>query len=35
MKFTFESNKKGFPFLCLKVKLNEGKISTDLYNKST
>ena len=35
LKFTYESNKKEIPFLDLKVKLNEGKISTDLYIKST
>ena len=35
MKFTYESNEKEIPFLDLKVNLNEGKISTDLYIKST
>ena len=35
LKFTYESNEKEIPFLDLKVKLNEGKISTDLYIKST
>ena len=34
LKFTYESNEKEIPFLDLKVKLNEGKISTDLYIKS-
>ena len=35
LKFTYESNEKEIPFLDLKVKLNEGKISTDFYFKST
>ena len=35
LKFTYESNEKEIPFLNLKVNLNEGKISTDLYIKST
>ena len=35
LKFTYESNEKKIPFLDLKVKLSEGKISTDLYVKST
>ena len=35
LKFTYESNEKEIPFLDLKVKLNEGKISTDFYIKST
>ena len=35
LKFTYESNKKEIPFLDLKVNLNEGKTSTDLYIKST
>ena len=35
LKFTYESNEKEIPFLDLKVKLNEGEISTDLYIKST
>ena len=35
LKFIYHSNKKEIPFLDLKVKLNEGKISTDLYIKST
>ena len=35
LKFTYESNEKEIPFLDLKVKLNEGKISADLYIKST
>ena len=35
MKLTYESNEKEIPFFDLKVKLNEGKISTDLYIKST
>ena len=35
MKFIYESSEKEIPFLDLKVKLNEGKISTDLYIKST
>ena len=35
LKFTYESNEKEIPFLDLKVKLNEGKISTDLYIKPT
>ena len=30
LKFTDESNEKEIPVLDLKVKLNEGKISTDL-----
>ena len=34
-KFIYDSNKKEIPFLDLKVKLNEGKISTDLYTKYT
>ena len=34
LKFTFESNDKEIPFLGLKVKLNVGKTSTDLYIKS-
>ena len=33
LKFTSESNEKQILFLDLKVKLNEGKISTDLYIK--
>ena len=35
LKFTYESNEKEIPFLDLKVKLNEGENSTDLYIKST
>ena len=35
LKFTYESNEKEIPFLDLKVKLNEGKIRTYLYIKST
>ena len=35
LKFTYESNEKEIPFFDLKMKLNEGKISTDLYIKST
>ena len=35
LKYTYESNEKEIPFLDLKVKLNEGKISTDFYIKST
>ena len=35
MKFTYELNEKEIPFLDLKVKLNEGKINTGLYIKST
>ena len=35
LQFTYESNEKEIPFLDLKVKLNEGKISTDLCIKST
>ena len=35
LKFTYESNEKEIQFLNLKVKLNEGNISTDLYIKST
>ena len=35
LKYTYESNEKEIPFLDLKVKLNKGKISTDLYIKST
>ena len=35
LKFTYESDEKEIPFLDLKVKLNEGKIYTDLYIKST
>ena len=35
LKFTYESNEKEIPFLDLKVKLNEGKISIDLYIKPT
>ena len=35
LKITYESNEKEIPFLDLKVKLNENKISTDLYIKST
>ena len=31
LKFIFEFNEKEIPFLELKVKLNEGKIYTDLY----
>ena len=34
-KFTYELNEKEIPFLDLTVKLNEGKISTGLYIKST
>ena len=34
-KFTYESNEKEIPILDLKVKLNEGKINTDLFTKST
>ena len=34
LKFTYESNEKEISFLDLKAKLNEGKISTDLYIKS-
>ena len=34
LKFTSKSNEKQILFLDLKVKLNEGKISTDLYIKS-
>ena len=33
LKFSHESNEKEIPFLDLKVKLNEVKISTDLYIK--
>ena len=33
LKFTYESNEKEIPFLDLKVKLSEGKISIDLYIK--
>ena len=35
LKFTYESNEKEILFLDLKVKLNEGKTSTDLYIKSS
>ena len=35
LKFTYESNEKEILFLDLHVKLNEGKISPDLYIKST
>ena len=35
LKITYESNEKEIPFLDLKVKFNEDKISTDLYIKST
>ena len=35
LKLTYESNEKKSPFLGLKVKFNQGKISTDLYIKST
>ena len=35
LKFTYESNEKEIPFLDLKGKLNQGKISTDFYIKST
>ena len=35
LKFTYESNEKEIPFLDLKVKLNEGKINTDIYIRST
>ena len=35
LKFTYESNELEIPFLDLKVKLNDGKISTDLYITST
>ena len=35
LKFTYESNEKEILFLDLRVKLNGGKISTDLYTKST
>ena len=35
LKFTEESNEKEISVLDLKVKLNEDKISTDLYIKST
>ena len=35
LKFTYEPIEKEIPFLDIKVKLNEGKISTDLYIKST
>ena len=35
LKFTYVLNEKEIPFLDLKVKLNEAKISTDLYIKST
>ena len=31
LKFTYELNEKEIPFLDLKMKLNESKISTDLY----
>ena len=34
LKFTYELNEKEIPILDLKVKLIEGKISTDLYIKS-
>ena len=34
LKLTYEPNKKEISFLDLKLKLNEGKISTDLYVKS-
>ena len=35
LKFTYDSNEKEIQFLDFKVKLNEGKISTDLYIKTT
>ena len=35
MKFTYDSSEKEILFLSLKVKLNKGKISTDLYVRST
>ena len=35
LKFSYESNEKEIQFLDLRMKLNEGKISTDLYIKST
>ena len=34
-KFTYEPNEKEIPFLDIKIKLNEGKICTYLYIKST
>ena len=34
LKLTDEPNEKEIPFLDVKVKLNEGKISTDIYIKS-
>ena len=35
LKFTYESNEKEISFLYLKVKLNEGKIITNLYIRCT
>ena len=35
LKYNYESNEKEISFLDLNVTLNEGKITTDLYNKST
>ena len=35
LEFTYESNKKEIPFLDLKVKSGDGKISTNFYFKST
>ena len=35
LKSNYVSNEKETPFLDLKIKLNEGKIRTDLYIKST
>ena len=35
LKFIYDSNEKEIPFLDLKVKLNEGKTSTDLYIRYT
>ena len=35
LKFIYESNVKEIPFLDFKVKLNKGKIGTDLHFKST
>ena len=34
LKFTYESNEKEIPFLDVKGKLSEGKISTDICIKS-
>ena len=35
LKFICDSNEKEIPFLDLKVKLNEGETSTDLYIRYT